>query len=75
MALNSLPEKELWNFGSSEEKLVNTQVEVKVMDMRWLLRGDKNFLDFVPILESYPLDKLYMTDFMRSLTHEYWTYY
>ena len=59
MALNSLPEKELWNFGASEEKLVNTQVEVKVMDMRWLLRGDKNFLDFVPILESYPLDKLY----------------
>ena len=45
------------------------------MDIRWLLRGDLNFLDFVPILESYPLDKLFMTDFMRSLTHEYWTLY
>ena len=32
-------------------------------------------MDFVPILGSYPFDKLYMTDFMRSLTHEYWTYY
>ena len=73
MALKSLPEKELWTFCADEEKLVNTQVEVKVMDIRWLLRGDKNFLDFVPVLESYPLDKLYMTDFMRSLTHEYWT--
>ena len=45
------------------------------MDIRWLLRDGKNFLDFVPILEACKLDKLYQTDFMRSLTHEYWTNY
>ena len=45
------------------------------MDIRWLLRGGKSFLDFVPILEACKLDKLYQTDFMRSLTHEYWTNY
>ena len=45
------------------------------MDIQWLLRGNKSFLDFVPDLESSKLDKLFQTDFMRSLTHEYWTSY
>ena len=54
---------------------VNKQVEVKIMDIQWLLRGSKSFLDFVPVLESSKLDKLFLTDFMRSLTHEYWTFY
>ena len=45
------------------------------MDIQWLLRGNKSFLDFVPDLESSKLDKLFQTDFMRSLTHEYWTHY
>ena len=54
---------------------VNKQVEVKIMEIQWLLRDSKNFLDFVPDLESSKLDKLFQTDFMRSLTHEYWTFY
>ena len=42
-----------------------------MMDIRWLLKGNDDFLKFVPILESCKLDKLYQTDFMKSLTHEY----
>ena len=38
---------------------VNKQVEVKIMEIQWLLRGSKNFLDFVPDLESSKLDKLF----------------
>ena len=38
---------------------INKQVQVKIMDIQWLLRGSKSFLDFVPVLESSKLDKLF----------------
>ena len=45
------------------------------MDLRWLFKGGDDFLKFVPILETCKLDKLYQTEFMRSLTNEFWTKY
>ena len=45
------------------------------MDIRWILRGQKGFLDFVPVLENFERDNLFQTDFMKSLTHEYWMAY
>ena len=61
LALESLPQKELISLPEflREDKLVNTNVIVRVIDIRWLLRESKNFLDFVPILEACKLDKLY----------------
>ena len=50
--------KKLYNFFVYNEQ-VNKQVEVKIMNIQWLLRGSKSFLDFVPVLESSKLDKLY----------------
>ena len=74
MALKSVTDKMLFGLNFCEdEKPVSTQVTVKIMDISWLLRGSDDFLKFVPILESCKLDKLYQTDFMRSLTNEYWT--
>ena len=73
-ALKSISDKELLSFKFCEnERPVSTKVSVKIMDIRWLLKGSDDFLKFVPILEFCKLDKLYQTDFMRSLTHEYWT--
>ena len=73
-ALKSITDKKLFRLNFCEdEKPVNTQATVKIMDISWLLRGSDNFLKFVPTLESCKLDKLYQTEFMRSLTHEYWT--
>ena len=75
-AMESITEKKLFSLKYCEnENPVSTQVTVKIMDIRWLLRGSDDFLNFVPILKSCKLDKLYQTDFMRSLTHEYWTHY
>ena len=45
------------------------------MDIRWLLRDKKGFLDFVPTLEKFERDNLFQTDFLKSLTHEYWMVY
>ena len=43
----------------TEKKFVNTKVKVRVMDIRWVLRGNKGFLDFVSILKNYSRDKLF----------------
>ena len=59
-ALKSITEKKLFSFKyCQDEKPVSTQVTVKIMDIRWLLKGSDDFLKFVPILESCKLDKLY----------------
>ena len=59
-ALNSISDKQLLNCKLCEdEKPVSTQVIVKIMDIRWLIKGSDDFLKFVPILESCKLDKLY----------------
>ena len=59
-AMDSITDKKLFSFiKCQDEKPVNTQVTVKIMDIRWLLRGSDDFLKFVPILESCKLDKLY----------------
>ena len=50
--------KKLYNFFVDNEQ-VNKEVEVKIMDIQWLLRGSQSFLDFVPVLESSKLDKLF----------------
>ena len=45
------------------------------MDIKWLIKGGKEFLDFLPILEKFERDNLFQTEFMKSLTHEYWMEY
>ena len=67
----SLTKKEFFSF-CKEKKFVNTKIQLKVIYLRWLLRGKKSFLDFVPILEQFRKDSLFQTDFIKSLTHEYW---
>ena len=68
----SLPTKELFSF-CRDKNTVNTKVNVRIMDISWLISGKKGFLDFVPILEKFQRDNLFQTDFIKSLTHEYWT--
>ena len=46
-------------FFVDNEQVNIRKVEVKIMDIQWLLRDSKNFLDFVPDLESIKRDKLF----------------
>ena len=71
----SIKEKELIPYEFGEKQLVNTKVLVKIMDIRWITRSGLSFLDFVNILANYSKDKLFTTDLLKSLTHEYWTIY
>ena len=58
-----------------DQKVINTKVTVTVMDIKWLIKRGQEFLDFLPILEKFKRDNLFQTEFMKSLTHEYWMDY
>ena len=75
LVTESIKKKELIPILAGEDKVVNTKVNVRIMDIRWMLRGGIGFLDFVTILSNYRRDKLFRTDLLRSLTHEYWIIY
>ena len=47
-------------------------VTVKVLDIRWLVHDRKSFFDLTPFFKSQDNEKLYQSDFIKSLTHEYW---
>ena len=56
----------------NQPKEITVKVTVKIIEIQWLLRGFKNFLDFAPILQSYEKVNLFQTEFMRALANEYW---
>ena len=66
--------KEFFSF-FRDKKVINTKVTVKIMDIRWIIKGGMDFLDFLPILEKFKRDNLFQTEFMKSLTNEYWMDY
>ena len=70
----SIPKKELCPC-LGKQKVVNTKCVVRMLDIRWILRDGKGFLDFVPILEDFERDNLFQSDFMQALAHEYWMGY
>ena len=58
MIYESLPKKELISL-LRDKKFINTKIELKIIDIRWLLRDKKTFLDLVPILEQFRRDSLF----------------
>ena len=43
--------KEFFSF-FRDKKVINTKVTVKIMDIRWIIKGGMDFLDFLPILKN-----------------------
>ena len=58
--------------GDDDQQLVNSPVKVRILDIRWLLRDDRTFLNFAAIMEEFTLDSLFNTEFLRALTNEFW---
>ena len=61
--------------GDDDLLLVSTPVKVKILDIRWLRRGDKSFMDFAAIMDNFTLDSLFNTEFLRAITNEFWDIY
>ena len=53
--------------------MISTNVNVRVIDIGWLLKDDKDFLDLALILKKFEKDNLFRSKLVIALTHEYWT--
>ena len=47
-------------------------VNVRMMNMRWMSRGDKKFLDLVEILDKSKNKAIFQTEFVKSFLDQYW---
>ena len=59
----------------SEESRMTNSVTVKMMDLRWMKRKDKCFLDLVQILDRISNKTILETSFMNSLVDAFWHSY
>ena len=48
-------------------------VKVKFLDLGWLFADEKNFLDFIDILQNSKNNDIYMTYFVKTLLDVFWT--
>ena len=54
--------KRLLKTGYSEESFTKAQVDVSILDLSWMLRGKKDFVEFVKILGDSGNEQIYTTD-------------
>ena len=58
--------------GYSEESFTKAQVEVRILDLSWMLRGKKDFVEFVKILGESGNEQIYTTELVNTLLDEFW---
>lgn len=58
--------------GISTNELTQQQVEVKVLNLDWLLKDAKNFLDFSFLLKRSQNKRIFQTEFLQQLVQEFW---
>ena len=66
---------ELSKSGISKDDIMMNSVTVKLLSIKWLKQGDRNFLDLVQILNDTKNAEIYPTSFVRSLLSGYWDRY
>ena len=66
----SISDKEL--LSCRRPKAKNTKIQMIIMDIRWLIHDNQDFLDLVPVLGAYESEDLFQTKFMQALNHEHW---
>ena len=66
---------ELNKKGISEDDIMMNSVTVKVLSIKWLKQGNRNFMDLVQILNDTKNAEIYPTSFVRSLLSGYWDRY
>ena len=69
----SIIQKKILNVSSDD--VAATKVRTYIIDLGWLLADTKGFLDLVPNLEQYKDDNLFQTEFIKSVTNEFWSQY
>lgn len=55
-----------------EKEFTKAQVEVRLLDLTWLLADRKTFVDFISILDEASNDQIYTTELIKDLLIEFW---
>lgn len=58
--------------GIKLKEVGKTQVEVHMLDLSWLLKGGKNFVNFTSQLGCSSSEMIYETEFILTLVNEFW---
>ena len=59
---------------SHNERILNT-IKVQKFDLTWMFRDDKNFTDFVVVLNKSNKKEIFSTKFVESLLDQFWLIY
>ena len=70
--LNKSISKQLKDDGYEEADFTKTQVEVRMVDLSWMLADRKNFVTFMEELSQATNDEIYTTDLIRTFLAEFW---
>ena len=70
--LNKSISKQLKDDGYEEADYTKTQVEVRMVDLSWMLADRKNFVTFMEELSQATNDEIYTTDLIRTFLAEFW---
>ena len=57
---------------SDPENFLETNVKIRIIDLRWFMRKDRPFFAFSELLENFPLD-VYDTEFIVCLIEEFFS--
>ena len=49
-----------------------TQVEVRMLNLSWLFKDQKNFIDFVRVVSNLKTDAIYSTELLHILLNAFW---
>ena len=58
--------------GAKETERTKTQVEVRLLDLSWLLADRKTFVHFTTVLDCASHDQIYQTELLKTLLVEFW---
>ena len=58
--------------GVAENEMTKTQVEVRLLDLSWLLADRKTFVHFTTVLGNASNDQIYTTELLKTLLVEFW---
>lgn len=61
--------------GISTQELTQQQVEVRVLNIEWLLKDVQNFLHFSVLLKRSQNKRIFQTEFLQQLVQEFWDDY
>ena len=60
------------DYSIEEKDFTKAQVEVRLLDLTWLLSDRRNFINFVGTLEDASSDQIYNTELLSTLLDNFW---